>query len=236
MVKKGERTIKSWTVDWSKANLSHYAVYQPSGDGNALGSVKFLFPNKFSVYLHDTPNKYLFSSDERTYSHGCIRLRDPLKVAQFVFDWDRGPGAVDVKRLVASKAPDNNEIVLQKPLPVHTGYFTVWVGADGEAQYLDDPYGHVQRVSLALNGQWDKIDRGPRHDTDPQIGVYADLTDPGAIGKSRGKSAKAGKKRSKTVTVVGGPPSGFKVFAGSAPKSGYRPGYVSNLMNSAFSR
>jgi murein L,D-transpeptidase YcbB/YkuD len=237
VVKKGERVVQSWKVDWSKANLSHYAIYQPSGDGNALGNVKFLFPNKFSVYLHDTPNKSLFSSDERTYSHGCIRLRDPLKVAQFVFDWDRGPGVVDVKRLVTRSGPDNNEITLQKPLPVHTGYFTVWVGADGEAQYLDDPYGHVQRVSLALNGQWDKIDRGPRHDTDPQIGVYADLTDPGSPTKSRGKSAsKPGSKRSKSVTAAAGAPSGFKVFAGSGSKSNYRPGYVGSLMNSAFAR
>lgn len=236
VVKKGERIVKSWTVDWSKANLSHYAVYQPSGDGNALGNVKFLFPNKFSVYLHDTPNKSLFSSDERTYSHGCIRLRDPLKVAQFIFDWDRGPGMVDVKRLVTSKGPDNNEIELQKPLPVHTGYFTVWVNADGEAQYLDDPYGHVQRVSLALNGQWDKIDRGPRHDTDPQIGVYADLTDPGLPAKRGKSSSKSSSKRANAMALGGAVPAGFKVFAGPAPKSNYRPGYVGSLMNSAFAR
>ena len=60
VVKKGDRSLKSWAVDWSKANLSHYAIYQPSGNGNALGSVKFLFPNKYSVYLHDTPNESLF--------------------------------------------------------------------------------------------------------------------------------------------------------------------------------
>jgi hypothetical protein len=229
VVKKGERTVKSWTVDWSKANLSHYAVYQPSGDGNALGNVKFLFPNKYSVYLHDTPNKSLFSSADRTYSHGCIRLRDPLKVAQFIFDWDRGPGVVNVKQLATRNGPDNNEITLQKPLPVHTGYFTVWVGADGEAQYLDDPYGHVRRISLALNGQWDKIDRGPRHDTDPQIGIYADLTDPELPTKQRSKKAK------RTASVGGGSPS-LKVLGASSYKSNYKPGYVGSLMNSAFAR
>jgi murein L,D-transpeptidase YcbB/YkuD len=231
VVKKGDRIVKSWAVDWSKANLSHYAIYQPSGNGNALGSVKFLFPNKYSVYLHDTPNKSLFSSSERTYSHGCIRLRDPLKVAQFILDWDQGPGMVDVKRLVSRNGPDNNEIALTKPLPVHVGYFTVWVGADGEAQYLDDPYGHVQRVSLALNGQWDKIDRGPRHDTDPQIGVYAGLTDPGDLSK-RGKS-----KSSKRKAAADGVAPGFNILAAPSYKpSNYRPGYVGGLMNSAFAR
>lgn len=235
VVKKGQRIVKSWKVDWSKANLSHYAIYQPSGDGNALGNVKFLFPNKFSVYLHDTPNKSLFTASERTFSHGCIRLRDPLKVAQFIFDWDRGPGMVDVKRLVTRVGPDNNEIALQKPLPVHMGYFTVWVGTDGEAQYLDDPYGHVQRVALALDGQWDKIDRGPRHDTDPLIGVYADLTDPDSLAKTRGKG-KSSRKGSKTVTGAGLAGSGFSVLGGSASKPNYKPGYVSNLMNSAFAR
>lgn len=234
VVKKGQRIVKSWKVDWSKANLSHYAIYQPSGDGNALGNVKFLFPNKFSVYLHDTPNKSLFTSAERTFSHGCVRLRDPLKVAQFIFDWDRGPGMVDVKRLVTRSGPDNNEIALQKPLPVHMGYFTVWVGTDGEAQYLDDPYGHVERVALALDGQWDKIDRGPRHDTDPLIGVYADLTDPDSLAKTRGKG-KSSKNGAKTVNGEGIAASGFKVLTGPT-KSNYKPGYVSNLMNSAFAR
>jgi len=172
VVKKGKRTVNSWSVNWEKANLAVYQIYQPSGDGNALGNVKFLFPNKHSVYLHDTPNKSLFQADERLFSHGCVRLRNPVSFAQKILDLDKGKGAYDADRL-ADRGPGNNEITLDDPLPVPVGYFSVWIGDDGKAEFYGDPYGHDQRVTLALEGRWNEIDKGPRHQTVPDSGLLA---------------------------------------------------------------
>lgn len=230
VVKKGSRTVKSWSVDWQKANLSQYAIYQPSGDGNALGDVKFLFPNKFSVYLHDTPNKSLFASSDRAYSHGCVRLRNPIKVAQFLLDWDQ-PGTFDAKRL-STRGPANNEITLQNPLPVHVGYFNVWVNDDGQAQYFGDPYGHAERIELALAGKWDAIDKGPRHDMDSNPGVIAtNLSADNDSSRPKRSAAAAAAPGATAMGLLAVPAEKPKLFAPSKP---HKQGYVSELMNSAF--
>lgn len=162
VIKKNGRRVDSRSVNWSKANLRAYAIYQPSGDDNALGSVKFLFPNKHSVYMHDTPNRSLFAASERLFSHGCVRVKNPLALASLILDEDKGAGAVDAARL-ARKGPHNNEIALDTEVPVHIGYFTVWVGDDGAPVYLKDPYGHEKRITLALAKQWSRIDKGKDH-------------------------------------------------------------------------
>ena len=162
VIRKGSRIVPSWKINWAKANLSAYEFFQPSGDGNALGDVKFLFPNKHSVYLHDTPSKSLFSSRERLFSHGCIRLDNPLALAQTLLDGDKGQGTFDVKRLVRS-GPGGNTIQLDKPLPIHIGYFTAWVESDGVVRIYRDYYSHEQRIKLALDGKWRDIDKGDDH-------------------------------------------------------------------------
>jgi murein L,D-transpeptidase YcbB/YkuD len=162
VIKRNGRTISSSRINWSKAKLSAYKIYQPAGDDNALGLVKFLFPNKHSVYLHDTPSKSLFNDPVRLFSHGCMRVRNPQVLAQRIFDIDRGVGAVDVKRLVRI-GPRTNQFTLDTPIPVHVGYFTVWVGDNGEPNYYNDYYGHQQRITLALAGKWDQIDVGEDH-------------------------------------------------------------------------
>ena len=162
VVMRNGHTVDSTQVNWGRANLSEYTFYQPAGDDNALGLVKFLFPNKHSVYLHDTPSRYLFNERVRLYSHGCVRVRNPQQLAQKIFDIDRGAAALDVKSLV-HKGPKDNDVALDTPLPVHVGYFTVWVGDDGNAEYFRDFYGHQQRITLALAGQWNRIDVGKDH-------------------------------------------------------------------------
>ena len=162
VVKRNGHTVDSSRVNWAKANLSEYTIYQPSGDDNALGLVKLLFPNKHSVYLHDTPSKSLFNESVRLFSHGCMRVRNPQQLAQHIFDIDRGDAAPVVNRLVR-KGPMNNEFMLNTPIPVHVGYFTVWVDADGTAKYFSDYYGHQQRITLALAGKWNQIDVGSDH-------------------------------------------------------------------------
>ncbi len=162
VIRKNGRKVESWRIDWSKANLSAYSISQPSGDDNALGLVKFLFPNKHSVYLHDTPSKSLFNASERLFSHGCIRVRNPLELAEVLLNSDKGAGKLNVKTLVR-KGPHQNEVSLDTPVPVHIGYFTTWVEDDGTVTYMRDPYGHEKRITLALAGAWSKIDRGKDH-------------------------------------------------------------------------
>lgn len=162
VVMRNGRTIESTRINWAKANLREYTIYQPSGDDNALGLVKFLFPNKHSVYLHDTPSRHLFDERTRLFSHGCVRVRNPQVFAQDLLNIDRGPAAPDVKQLVR-KGPKDNNVTLETPIPVHVGYFTVWVGDDGQPQYFKDYYGHEKRITLALAGKWKQIDIGKDH-------------------------------------------------------------------------
>ena len=162
IVMRNGHVVPSWRVNWSRANIDEYVIYQPSGDDNALGLVKMLFPNKHSVYLHDTPTKWLFDNPVRLYSHGCMRVQNPQRVAQAIFDIDRGAGAVDVKTL-ARKGPLDNQFTLEHPIPVHVGYFTVWVDDTGEAHFYKDYYGHQKRITQALAGKWKEIDVGRDH-------------------------------------------------------------------------
>ena len=161
-IKKGKKYIDSGDVDWSKADLAHYEFYQPSGDGNALGDVKFLFPNKHSVYLHDTPMKSLFNEDTRLFSHGCIRLRNPQTLAQVLLDRDRGFGRMNVKALIED-GPEVNDVALERPVPIHVGYFTAWADTETEVRTFSDPYGHEERIRLALDQKWTEIDKGDDH-------------------------------------------------------------------------
>lgn len=162
VVMRNGHTVESTRVNWAKADLREYTIYQPSGDDNALGLVKFLFPNKHSVYLHDTPSRYLFDERVRLFSHGCMRVRNPQVFAQDLLDIDRGPAAPDAKWLVR-KGPKDNNVTLETPIPVHVGYFTVWVSDDGQPQYFNDYYGHQKRITLALAGKWKQIDVGKDH-------------------------------------------------------------------------
>ncbi len=162
IVMRNGHTVDSTQVNWAKANITEYTFYQPSGDDNALGLVKLLFPNKHSVYLHDSPSRYLFNEPVRLYSHGCMRVRNPQDFAQNIFNIDRGNAAPNVKKLVAD-GPMDNEFTLDTPIPVHVGYFTVWVDDDGQAKYYNDWYGHQKRITLALAGRWDEIDVGKDH-------------------------------------------------------------------------
>jgi L,D-transpeptidase YcbB len=162
IIKKGDHVVDSGSVDWNTADINAYALFQPSGDGNALGAVKFLFPNKHSVYLHDTPSKSLFDASERLYSHGCVRLRNPLALAQRLLDLDKGAGALNVKEEVR-EGEANNQVSFDTPVPVHVAYLSVWIGKDGRPQYHGDPYGHEERIALALEQKWDEIDKGADH-------------------------------------------------------------------------
>lgn len=153
------RDVDPLSVDWSRADIRNYHVYQPPGDGNVLGEVKFLFPNKHQVYMHDTPTKNLFNESTRTFSHGCMRVRSPMRLAEIVLKQDKGWSAEQVQSMLRN-GPENNNIALESKIPVHVTYFTAWVDDAGELHSRPDVYLHEKRIRLALAGQWDRI---PRH-------------------------------------------------------------------------
>ncbi len=86
------RTVDPYSVDWSTVDIKRFHIYQPPGRGNALGIIKFMFPNKHDVYMHDTPSKSLFNASVRAFSHGCMRVRNPLKFAEVVLGEGFGLG------------------------------------------------------------------------------------------------------------------------------------------------
>ena len=161
-IKRGERDVAPGSVNWSSANLKAYTFYQPPGDSNALGQVKFLFPNKHAVYMHDTPAKHLFDSPVRAYSHGCMRVRDPVKLAELVLMHDKGWNAEKVKALL-DDGPEDNRIALDHPIPVHVTYFTAVPDETGKIKTFRDVYGHEKRILQALDGRWGDIDVPPDH-------------------------------------------------------------------------
>ena len=146
------RDINPATVDWTKADMRKFHVYQPPGSGNALGIVKFRFPNKHDVYMHDTPSKSLFNASTRAFSHGCMRVRDPLKLAELVLAEDRGWTAGRVTAAV-QRGPKDNQINLTTKVPVHMTYFTAWVDDDGKVKTFGDIYGHENRIALGISGK-----------------------------------------------------------------------------------
>ena len=155
----GGRDIDPKSVNWNRADIKKYYFYQPPGDRNALGVVKFLFPNKHDVYLHDTPSKGLFNSQVRAFSHGCIRVRHPLKLAELLLSEDQGWDKERVARTV-QQGPQDTQINLAKIL-VHLTYFTAWVDDDGRARTFPDVYDHEHRIALGLAGKTHLIRREP---------------------------------------------------------------------------
>jgi murein L,D-transpeptidase YcbB/YkuD len=133
-------TIDPSEVDWSDESATRtIKLRQAPGPENALGLVKFIFPNHFNVYLHDTPGDRLFARDKRALSHGCIRVEKPVALADYVL---KGKAEWTEPRIVAAMNAEREQTVkLGQALPVHIGYWTAWVEPDASVSYTDDPYG-----------------------------------------------------------------------------------------------
>ena len=115
-------------------------IRQKPGPGNALGKVKFIFPNSFNMYFHDTPSKSLFGQDKRAFSHGCIRLQEPQKMAEWLL---RNDASWNTEKIVTAMNQTTEKLVkLKDPVPVFIIYYTAWVGDDGELNFRDDVYNH----------------------------------------------------------------------------------------------
>jgi murein L,D-transpeptidase YcbB/YkuD len=147
------REVDPSQVDWTKADIRAYHVYQPGGGQNVLGLVKFSFPNKHDVYMHDTPTKNLFNAASRTFSHGCVRVRDPLKFASVLLEQDKGWNMSRVAALAGPGGGQNNAVNLSRKIPVHVTYFTAVVDDAGKLHTYADPYGHEHRIQMGLDGK-----------------------------------------------------------------------------------
>ncbi len=135
-------------VDWNKVSIHKYTFTQPSGPTNVLGQFKFNFPNKHAIYMHDTPQRDLFGERVRTFSHGCIRVHQPARLATLLLAEDKGWSAAKINALVAQG--ENKVIALRRPVPVHLTYFTLTVGEDGRLQTFADIYGLDGRMAPKL--------------------------------------------------------------------------------------
>ncbi len=120
-------------------------VRQKPGNGNALGKVKFLFPNSFNIYFHDTPAKSLFEKDKRAYSHGCIRLKEPEKFANYVLR--NQPEWTPEKINEAMNSGNEKYVKVKDPIPVVITYYTAWVDDNGRLNFREDIYGHDARLA-----------------------------------------------------------------------------------------
>jgi murein L,D-transpeptidase YcbB/YkuD len=150
------------TIDWRTADIRDYEVVQPPGRRNVMGVVKFTFPSQHTIFMHDTIDKWMFASQQRTTSHGCLRLRNPMRMAEVVLAEDKGWSPEQVQASMRD-GPANNEIVIDKKIPMHIVYFTARVDDAGALRFYPDVYGHEKRVSLALAGRWSEIDIGRDH-------------------------------------------------------------------------
>lgn len=148
-IKYNGRQIDPTTIDWDRVDIRKFHIYQPPGGPNVLGVVKFMFPNKHDVYMHDTSSRQLFNQTVRTYSHGCMRVRDPLKFAELLLSNDGGWPMSRIQGIV--KSGNHTPVELEHKVPVHITYFTAEVGPDGKVKYFNDIYGHDNRIMAALD-------------------------------------------------------------------------------------
>ena len=142
--KKGQE-IDPYEEEWDDEDLdpNAYRVVENPGDANSLGKVKFIMPNDYSIYLHDTPADQLFGREERALSHGCIRVERPEELVAYLLSDDKQWDTEKIKEAMQSQEP--LQVNLPKPVPVYIVYRTVWVDDDDKVNFREDIYGHDQR-------------------------------------------------------------------------------------------
>jgi L,D-transpeptidase YcbB len=165
-IQRAGRDIDPASIDWSTADMRNFHVYQPPGENNVLGNIKFRFPNKHDVYMHDTPQKNLFNADVRAFSHGCMRVRHPEQLAEVVLAEDQGWPANRVAAAIGPDGAPNKEINIERSIPVHITYFTAAVDGDGKLKLFADIYDHESKIALGLEGKAHLIPRW-KEDTAP---------------------------------------------------------------------
>ena len=136
VIKADGKVVPSRSIDWNSVGAnSGIGIMQPSGEGNALGEVKFLFPNKHSIYMHDTPNRELFAQSKRNFSHGCVRVENPREFAEILLGWNRDQVDAEID------GGESKSVKVEQKTEVHLAYFTAWPDEKGIMQYYSDAYG-----------------------------------------------------------------------------------------------
>ncbi len=155
-----DTAIDPAAINWAglSENNFPYRLRQAPTPYNALGRVKFMFPNEYSVYIHDTPSKRLFGRSARSFSSGCVRVEKPLELASFLLqrqNWNR-------ERLDETLASgERRVVVLKEPVPVYLVYLTAWAEENGQVHFLEDIYGHDLQLQALLNKNSESAQRCP---------------------------------------------------------------------------
>jgi L,D-transpeptidase YcbB len=142
-------------------------ISQPPGERNALGRIRFNFPNKFLVYQHDTPDKHLFALDKRAFSHGCMRVQYPDKYAEVLLNIANPKDGYTVDKIHRMFGTGERDIQLENPIPVHLTYQTAFVDEAGHLAIREDIYGRDARLLAALKGDERRIAETPVEHHDP---------------------------------------------------------------------
>lgn len=151
-VVSGNKVIDPYSVRWSSYS-SHipYTIRQKPGKSNSLGKVKFLFPNSYSIYLHDTPSKGLFGESRRAFSHGCIRVAEPERLALHVL---KDTPSWNLEKLESVWATQSEKWITVRPsIPVYIVYFTAWVDQTGQLNFRNDLYGLDKTLAKEIFGE-----------------------------------------------------------------------------------
>ncbi len=146
-----------------------FHLYQLPGNSNALGRIRINFPNKFFVYQHDTPDKELFAEARRAYSHGCIRVQHAFNYAEILLSMTRKNEKLTVAQLYQMLGPNEVNIELAEPVPIHLIYQTAWVDEAGALQFRHDVYGYDRRMKEAF--EQDARERSKRRIAEKSIAI-----------------------------------------------------------------
>jgi murein L,D-transpeptidase YcbB/YkuD len=167
----GSREVDPSRLDWSRIDIRSLNVYQPPGPTNVLGVVKFLFPNKHDVYMHDTTQKNLFAKAVRAESHGCMRVQNPDQFATILLNQDQGWSPQRVAAAIGG-TPDY-QVPLRQKIPVYVNYFTLKVDDDGSVATYRDLYGHDARMAAVMFGE--------AMPYDAEASIFEDYSEPAPV-------------------------------------------------------
>ncbi|MFV0298013.1 MAG: L,D-transpeptidase family protein [Hyphomicrobiaceae bacterium] len=208
-VSQGGRLINPDSVNWGSVDIRRFDFSQGPSPKNVLGVVKFRFPNRFDVYMHDTPERHLFSRSNRSFSHGCMRVQNTLDLAATILAYDKGWSSAHVKSLAERSGTTN--VTLDKRVPVHIVYFTAVVDHDGKLQSFGDIYGMDSRVASALAGRSVTLSSAQPVSDD----------NPGASSERRSRRAPRARPSSGgSASATPSPSPSFRPFANAASSGG----------------
>ncbi len=209
ILSRGGQPVNPDSVDWSSVDIRSFDFTQPPGPRNLLGIVKFRFPNKHDVYMHDTPERHLFNGPSRTFSHGCMRVQNPVRLAEVLLAHDKGWGTDKVAEYVRR----GGEIKLTTPIPVHVAYFTAIADDAGKINYRPDIYGLDGRIASALEGRSVHVVSAAKDAQEPPAkgprSAKAEAANADPAAEPKKKRAKSARNDKKTAA----PASTFNPFA-----------------------